>query len=125
MDKDCEKRLSQIVQGFSECKEAFTAIGDETRQLILMVLLESDLSGIRVGEIARKTHLTRPSVSHHLKILKEADIVAMRKEGTKNYYYISLDETRWKTIAGLINLIYESIECSSHNIAGERQEKIL
>ena len=125
MDKDCEKRLSQIVQGFSECKDAFTAIGDETRQLILMVLLESDLSGIRVGEIARKTHLTRPSVSHHLKILKEADIVAMRKEGTKNYYYISLDETRWKTIAGLINLIYESTECSSHNIAGERQEKIL
>ena len=125
MDKDCEKRLSQIVQGFSECKDAFTAIGDETRQLILMVLLESDLSGIRVGEIARKTHLTRPSVSHHQKILKEADIVAMRKEGTKNYYYISLDETRWKTIAGLINLIYESIECSSHNIAGERQEKIL
>lgn len=125
MDKDCEKRLSQIVQGFSECKDAFTAIGDETRQLILMVLLESNLSGIRVGEIARKTHLTRPSVSHHLKILKEADIVAMRKEGTKNYYYISLDETRWKTIAGLINLIYESIECSSHNIAGERQEKIL
>ena len=125
MDKDCEKRLSQIVQGFSECKDAFTAIGDETRQLILMVLLESDLSGIRVGEIARKTHLTRPSVSHHLKILKEADIVAMRKEGTKNYYYISLDETRWKTIAGLINLNYESIECSSHNIAGERQEKIL
>ena len=125
MDKDCEKRLSQIVQGFSECKDAFTAIGDETRQLILMVLLESDLSGIRVGEIARKTHLTRPSVSHHLKILKEADIVAMRKEGTKNYYYISLDETRWKTIAGPINLIYESIECSSHNIAGERQEKIL
>lgn len=125
MDKDCEKRLSQIVQGFSECKDAFTAIGDETRQLILMVLLESDLSGIRVGEIARKTHLTRPSVSHHLKILKEADIVAMRKEGTKNYYYISLDETRWKTIAELINLIYESIECSSHNIAGERQEKIL
>ena len=84
MDKDCEKRLSQIVQGFSECEDAFTAIGDETRQLILMVLLESDLSGIRVGEIARKTHLTRPSVSHHLKILKEADIVAMRKEGTKN-----------------------------------------
>ena len=125
MDKDCEKRLSQIVQGFSECKDAFTAIGDETRQLIMMVLLESDLSGIRVGEIARKPHLTRPSVSHHLKILKEADIVAMRKEGTKNYYYISLDETRWKTIAGLINLIYESIECSSHNIAGERQEKIL
>lgn len=125
MEKDCEKRLNQIVQGFTECKDAFTAIGDETRQLILLVLLESDLSGIRVGEIAGKTHLTRPSVSHHLKILKEAGIVAMRKEGTKNYYYISPDETRWKTIAGLINLIYESIEYSSHKTDGERQEKIL
>ncbi|MBS7007710.1 ArsR/SmtB family transcription factor [Anaerostipes sp.] len=113
MEKDCEKRLNQIVQGFTECKDAFTAIGDETRQLILLVLLESDLSGIRVGEIARKTHLTRPSVSHHLKILKEANIVAVRKEGTKNFYYISLDETRWGKVAGLINLICESIECSS------------
>lgn len=49
----------------------------------------------------------------------------MEKDCEKKYYYISPDETRWKTIAGLINLIYESIECSSHNTAGERQEKIL
>ena len=58
-------------------------IGDETRQLILLVLLESDLSGIRVGEIAEKTHLTRPSVSHHLQILKEAGIVAYEKRRNK------------------------------------------
>ena len=81
----------------------------ETRQLILLALLESDLSGIRVGEIAEKTHLTRPSVSHHLKILKQANIVAMRRDGTKNYYYLSADETQWKEIAGLVNLICESV----------------
>ena len=70
---------------------------------------ESDLSGIRVGEIAAKTHLTRPSVSHHLQILKEAGIVAMRREGTRNYYYLGADETRWKEMADLTNTIYESI----------------
>lgn len=69
----------------------------------------SDLSGVRVGEIARKTHLTRPSVSHHLQILKETGIVAMREEGTMNYYYLSVDETRWKEIYQLIALIYESV----------------
>ena len=74
MEKECEERLEKIVEGFRECRNAFTAIGDETRQLILLVLLESDLSGIRVGEIAKKSHLTRPSVSHHLQILKEAGI---------------------------------------------------
>ena len=93
-----------------ESRNAFTAIGDETRQLILLVLLESDLSGIRVGEIAQKAHLTRPSVSHHLQILKESGIVAMRREGTKNYYYLSADETQWKEIAGLTGLIYKSIQ---------------
>ena len=68
MERECEKRLKKIVEGFQECRNAFTAIGDETRQLILLVLLESDLSGIRVGEIAQKAHLTRPSVSHHLHV---------------------------------------------------------
>lgn len=109
MTNECEKRLQHIVEGFRECQNAFTAIGDETRQLILLVLLESDLSGIRVGEIAQKSHLTRPSVSHHLQILKESGIVAMRRDGTKNYYYLSADETRWKEIADLINLIYTSV----------------
>ena len=109
MQKECEENLNQIINGFRECRNAFTAIGDETRQLILLVLLGSDLSGIRVGEIAEKTHLTRPSVSHHLKILKEANIVAMRRVGTKNYYYLSADETQWKEIADLVNRVYKSI----------------
>ena len=110
MEKECQERLSHIMKGFQDCQRAFTAIGDETRQLILMVLLSSNLSGIRVGEIAKKTHLTRPSVSHHLQILKEAGIINMRKEGTMNFYYISEDETQWKTIADLINLIHESVK---------------
>lgn len=109
MKKDCEEELNQIVEGFQTCRNAFTAIGDQTRQLILLVLLQSDLSGIRVGEIAKKTHLTRPSVSHHLQILKEAGIVAMRREGTKNYYYLSADETVWKNVVLLVNQVYDSI----------------
>lgn len=106
---NCHERLIEITKGFKNNRKAFTALGDETRQLILLVLLESDLSGIRVGELAKKTHLTRPSVSHHLKILKEAGIVSMRKEGTMNYYYISADETQWQSLAELINLVYEGV----------------
>lgn len=113
MVKECEKKIQEIIDGFQKCKNAFTAIGDETRQLILLVLLESDLSGIRVGKIAEKTYLTRPSVSHHLQVLKKAGIVAVRKEGTKNYYYLSVEGTQWKEINDLISLIYESIQSIS------------
>jgi len=52
MERECKERLEKITQGFQECRKAFTAIGDETRQLILLVLMRSDMAGIRVGEIA-------------------------------------------------------------------------
>lgn len=116
MEKECTIRIKKITEGFQNCCEAFSAIGDPTRQAILVVLLASDFGGIRVGEIAKKAHLTRPSVSHHLKILKEAGIVGMRKEGTKNYYFISLDENKWKEMMYLMNTICEGIE------AGKREE---
>ena len=85
MEKECRERLDDIASKFKTCRKAISAIGDETRQLILLALLESDFNGIRVGELTEKTHLSRPAVSHHLKILKEAEIVNVRREGTKNF----------------------------------------
>lgn len=38
-----------------------------------------------------KTNLSRPAVSHYLQILKDAGILKMRREGTKNYYYFDAD----------------------------------
>lgn len=113
---ECSDRINRIKNGFQQNRKAFTALGDETRQLILLVLLESNLSGIRVGEIAKKTHLTRPSVSHHLQILKESGIVAMRKEGTMNYYFLNANQTRWREILELVSLIYDSIQLLEHDL---------
>lgn len=65
-----------------------TALGDEVRQHLMLVMMESGrCEGLRVGEIAARTNLSRPAVSHHLRILKDAGIVGMRREGTRNYYF--------------------------------------
>ena len=103
----CKCRMKKIATEFKNCKNAFIALGDETRQQIIIALLESDSNGIRVGEITEKTNLSRPAVSHHLKILKEAGIINMRREGTKNYYFVDADESQWKRILDLVQLIYE------------------
>lgn len=42
-----------------------------------------ECNGVRVGAITKKTNLSRPAVSHHLGILKDAGLVKMRREGTK------------------------------------------
>ena len=49
--------------------------------------------GLNVNEITRRTSLSRPAISHHLKILKDAGIVGVRQEGTANYYYLTLRES--------------------------------
>lgn len=115
MEKECQERIQEITSKFKGCRKAISAIGDETRQLILITLLESDFNGIRVGEITEKTHLSRPAVSHHLKILKEAEIVNVRREGTKNYYYLDSKKSQWKSLTELINLIFIGIQHIGEN----------
>jgi len=65
------------------------------------MLYGTDCSGMRVPEITRLTHLSRPAVSHHLQILKDAGIVKMRREGTRNYYYFASGDSIEKLIAAL------------------------
>ena len=80
------------------------AIGDETRQYLIQTMFElpcKQEGGTRVGAITEKTHLSRPAVSHHIKMLKDAGVVEMRKEGTKNYYYLETDNRRWQELAQL------------------------
>lgn len=52
---------------------------------------ECRCAGMRVGEIAALTSLLCPAISHHLQILKEAGVLKMRREGTKNFYYFDPD----------------------------------
>ncbi len=64
---------------------ALAALADPTRRRVF----ERLKSGPRaVAEIARGMPVSRPAVSQHLKVLKEAGLVADRPEGTRRVYYI-------------------------------------
>ena len=85
---EAQEQVAILAKEFASCTKILTALGDETRQhLILEMIGIGNCSGVRVCEITEKTNLSHPAVSHHLQILKDAGIVKMRKEGTKNYYY--------------------------------------
>ncbi|WP_238917054.1 metalloregulator ArsR/SmtB family transcription factor [Clostridium sp. YIM B02555] len=95
--------LLELLKEFKESQKALIAIGDETRQLIISTLLLSDCRGIRVGDIAEKAKISRPSVSHHLQILKNANMISVRKEGTRNYYYLDAKENELNKIIKLFD----------------------
>jgi len=66
----------------------FKALNDATRREILELLQKKDLTA---GEIADKFHISFPSISHHLDLLKQAQLVTTKKEG--QYVYYSLNTT--------------------------------
>lgn len=63
--------------------KAFKALSDGTRRRILELLKETDLNA---GAIAEHFHMTKPSISHHLNILKDAEFVQERREGQNIVY---------------------------------------
>ena len=69
-------------------RDAMDALGDRTRRTIF----EGLRSGPRaVGEIADELPVSRPAVSQHLRVLKEAGLVTERREGTRRLYRVDPD----------------------------------
>jgi DNA-binding transcriptional ArsR family regulator len=65
----------------------FSALGDEHRQRILMLFDKNER--LNVGQIAAVSTLTRSTVSHHLKILHEADVLCSEKIGKEVWFWIN------------------------------------
>lgn len=74
----------------------FKALNDSTRRQILDLLKEKDLSA---GEIAEAFDISKPSISHHLDLLKNAGLVSSEREGQFIVYSLettALEEaTQW------------------------------
>lgn len=111
--------IEMLAEDFEKCQKVLVALGDENRQhLILEMMKIENCFGARVGEITERTHLSRPAVSHHLQILKNAGILKMRKEGTKNYYYFDPDT---KSFDRLIYVLQKAKEITAE--LPDRSEK--
>ena len=64
------------------------AIADETRQKIMG---ECCCCWLSVNEIVEKVGFTQPTISHHLAILRDADLVHIREEGKQTFYSLNQD----------------------------------
>ena len=107
IDKNSDE-FKNIKDLFSKTTNVLTAIGDSTRQHIILSMMELPCElegGSRVGEITAKTNLSRPAISHHLKILKESGIVNLRKKGTMNFYSLAPEQKDLEELKNLLDRI--------------------
>lgn len=66
----------------------WTALGDPTRRAIFECLIEGPRA---VGELARDLPVSRPAVSQHLRVLKDAGLVHQRQVGKQHIYQVDRD----------------------------------
>jgi DNA-binding transcriptional ArsR family regulator len=80
-------KKADVISLFHQASPLFIALGDENRQLIVAELLQTHK--MSVNQIAELTPLSRPAVSHHLKILHQSGLVAIEKQGTQRFYHLA------------------------------------
>lgn len=122
MEFDKQKELNKLRRSFEETTDFMQAVGDASRQRILIAIMSGEFGGSRVGEISKKAHLSQPAASHHLKILKDAGIVKMYSSGTKNFYYIDASSNEFAKVRQLI-LSFERVAGEFIKVQNYGEEK--
>ena len=79
----------------------FKALSDPTRREILRLLSHGEKTA---GELAEQFDMTKPSMSHHFAVLKEADLIASRREGQQVWYRLNSTVVQ-DTIAWVMDLV--------------------
>jgi DNA-binding transcriptional ArsR family regulator len=81
----------QAIEVFRSCTPLFNALSDPARQDIILMLAERE--SLSVNEIAEQSKLSRPAISHHLKIMRDIQLVKIEQKGTQRYYSLSLNQS--------------------------------
>ncbi len=97
--------LEPIAASFAETTDLFFALGEPQRQQIIMVLAE--VEHMNVTELASHLTLSRPAISHHLKVLRQAGLVSVQKRGTEGLYSLTIDDA----VAALKRFVREVEAC--------------
>ncbi|MGN7456142.1 ArsR/SmtB family transcription factor [Paenibacillus pasadenensis] len=91
------------IQLFRQCLPVFQTLSDPHRQDILLHLHEN--GPLSVSDLTARLSLSRPAVSHHLKLLLQAGLLACEQQGTQRIYSLRLEEP-----AALLRELLETVE---------------
>ncbi len=96
----------QIPPAWQAMSKVFSALGDEHRQRIL--LLFEDGEHLNVGQIAEVSTLARSTVSHHLKTLRDAEVLLSEKLGKEVYFWVNKDFLE-ECLGNVLRYVHESV----------------
>ncbi len=100
--------LIRILSMLKSCGPLFIALGDEQRQKLIIDIADAGRQGINVTNLSSRSKLSRPAISHHLRVLKDCGVIKPLKIGTQIFYQLNLNknlETLSELIRSMQNVI--------------------
>lgn len=98
----------KAIQIFEQLGPYFIGLGDPVRQQILALLIDKE--HMNVTQIAEHIPMSRPTVSHHLKILRQTGLLTVQKKGTEMYYRLEFNEAI-SLMKQLVHFVEEECQC--------------
>ena len=111
--RECVEVRTALAGEFSRLRPLFVALGDENRPRVFLALLEADQAGSQAQELAKRTNLSRPAVSRHLRALRTAGAVELYRDGTRTYYYPNASASCWTELRKLSSHICAVTEAAA------------
>jgi DNA-binding transcriptional ArsR family regulator len=110
--------------------DPWSALGDPSRREIVRLLAGRPAA---VSELARALPISRPAVSQHLKVLKDAGLVAVRPQGTRRIYQVDpaglaslraeLEGFWGAALANFVQLAEHHVQAAEHHVQPAEQPK--
>jgi DNA-binding transcriptional ArsR family regulator len=100
-------------------RDGWTALGDPTRRAIFERLADRPLA---VGELAGELPVSRPAVSQHLKVLKDAQLVVARQAGNRRIY--QLDPTGVQLLQAYLDRFWSKALAAYKESVEQRTEEV-
>lgn len=99
----------ELANYFKESSKLIEALAHDVRRDIVIELAKNYPNALRICEIKTKKCITRPSLSHHFKVLVNAHVINYYHKGTKNFYYLSIDEASIDDCLNLLNRLKDFV----------------
>jgi ArsR family transcriptional regulator, arsenate/arsenite/antimonite-responsive transcriptional repressor len=104
MNKHIKMKEQESFFPCEPCMDLLRALADKTRQQIILLFVKN--KELCVNDIAKEFSLSRPTISHHLSLMKRAKLLNSRKEGKEIFHSINK-----KYIEEMLESILKNINC--------------
>ncbi|GAA0359649.1 metalloregulator ArsR/SmtB family transcription factor [Bacillus horti] len=107
-ENDLLAKKEALIREIRLSTDIFKAMADPVRQDILMMFMVA--KRMNVAEVVEQSPLSRPAISHHLKILKQAGLLSSTKEKTEVFYTLSMGDSVIKQLKKIVQVAEELMD---------------